>query len=180
MIPSCSNTGETITTEPPVITVDPTTTPDITSLPAYTEDLEFEFKLSFGAYGRSNINTFENTITKDLVSAGNIKTEYIMPEATRKEVYSMLERMDIMNFPSDLNFPLNNEHVDHLNLRVIIEGEEKIVTWTVIWGFTFEGDMSSNITKQHLQFQELVEFISTYVYESDEWKSLPDIEGGYM
>lgn len=180
VVPSCSETVNTIISEPPIATANPTKNPNIPSLPAYSEDLEFEFSLSFGAYGRSNINTFEDTITKDLVSAGKIKTEYIMPESIRKEIYLMLEEMDIMNFPSDLSFPLSHEQDDDLNLQVIIEGEERTVRWIINWDSMTWGPMIDNITAQHRQFQELVEFITKTVYESEEWKSLPKAEGGYI
>ena len=105
--------------------------------PVYNADLDFEFELSFGCYGKNNINTFEDTITKDLVSAGRITTDYIMPEDVRRRVFIMLRDMDIMNYPKNLNFPILDEHVDYLYLRVVIEDEEQIVRWTVPWGFNF-------------------------------------------
>ena len=148
--------------------------------PAYNAEQDYEFELSFGCYGKNNINTFNDTITKDLVSAGVITTNYIMPDYTKKKVFKMLRDMDILSYPKSLNFPLNNEHVDYLYLKVNIGGEEQIVRWTIPWGFDFYGEDGSKISVRHYQFKMLVEYISKHVYESDAWKALPAHEGGYL
>jgi hypothetical protein len=152
----------------------------IDNQPRYSADLDFGFELSFGCYGKNNINTFNDTITKDLVSAGLITADYVMPEYAKRRVFIMLRDIEIMDYPDSLNFPIMDEHVDHLYLRVVIEGEEKVVRWTVPWGFEFWGDGASNMSVQHYQFKVLVEYISNHVYKSETWQSLPKHEGGYL
>lgn len=148
--------------------------------PLYNEATEFEFELSFGCYGRNNINTFKDTITKDLVSAGSITVDYEMPERVKKEIFRMMRSMDIMSYPENLNFPIFDEHVEYLYLRVVIGEKEQIVRWTVPWGFNFWDDNGKNMSLQHYQFKILVEYISRHVYESKTWKALPKHEGGYL
>ncbi len=148
--------------------------------PAYDAGTEFEFELSFGCYGKNNINTFNDTITKDLVSAGVITTDYIMPDHAKKRVFKMLRDMDILSYPASLNFSTSDEHVDHLYLKAVIGEEEQIVRWTVPWGFGFWDGEGAKMSVRHYQFKILVEYISKHVYESDEWKALPKIEGGYL
>ncbi|MDX1358259.1 MAG: hypothetical protein R3232_05470 [Clostridia bacterium] len=152
----------------------------IDNRPVYNADLDFEFELSFGCYGRNNINTFNDTITKDLVSAGRVTVDYVMPEYARRRVFIMLRDMEIMDYPESLNFTINDPHVDYLYLRVVIEGEENVVRWTVPWGFHFYDGMASNISLQHYQFMVLVKYIERHVYKSETWESLPQIEGGYL
>jgi len=140
---------------------------------------EFDFELSFGTYGKKNINTFNDTITKDLVLAGTITTDYVLPEHVKKRVYNMLRDMDVLSFPSELALPMvDTDRTNFLYLRIVIDGEENSIQCWVPWGFKLGGIGSTSV--QHYQFLTLTNYISNHVYKSDEWQGLPKTVGGYL
>ncbi len=151
----------------------------IESYDRYDKVDEFNFELSWGPYGKKNISTFNDTITKDLMTAGIVTTEYILPRHVKKRIYNMLRDMEILSFPSQLD--LNNidkERNDNLYLRVVINGEENIVSCSVPSGYNLKG--VGEETVHNYQFMTLTNYISNYVYGTDEWKSLPKSVGGYL
>ena len=145
---------------------------------AYDNDIEFNFSLNFGTYGKNNINTYEDTITKDLVSAGSHTVEYVLPEEAKKKIFDMMRMKDFMSFPENLNIPIYDGHVKHLSLKVTIGGEEHTVRWNVPWDL--EMAARERMTIYHQGFLDIVEYISIQVYESPEWKALPKSEGNYL
>ena len=140
---------------------------------------EFNFELSWGPYGKKNINTFNDTITKDLMAAGIITTDYVLPEHVNKRIYNMLRDMEILSFPSKLylNY-IDKGHNDNLYLRVVINGEENVVSCRVPWGYNLKGVGDESV--HNYQFMTLTNYISRYVYGTDEWKSFPKSVGGYL
>lgn len=104
----------------------------------YDDLTEFEFELDFGPYGRNNLNTFNDTLTKDLVLNGTKTVEYVLPKRQKRVTYNMLKALDIMNCPEDFTTePVEDEHVYSIRLRTVIDGEEKEIRWRVVWGFYF-------------------------------------------
>ncbi len=144
----------------------------------YVSDIDFEFSLNFGTYGRNNINTYEDTITKDLVSAGRLTVEYVLPEETKRKIFNMMKIKDFMSFSENLNVPIYDGYTKHLSLKVTIGGEEHTVRWNVPWDL--EMVAKERMTIYHLGFLDIVEYISNQVYESPEWKTLPKSEGSYL
>ena len=145
---------------------------------AYDSDIDFEFSLNFGTYGKNNINTYEDTITKDLVSAGRRTVEYVLPEEIKKKIFSMMKMKDFMSFPENLNIQIYDGYTKHLSLKVTIGGKEHTVRWNVPWDL--EKVAKARMTAYHLGFLDIVEYISNYVHESPEWKALPKSEGSYL
>jgi len=74
------------------------------------------------------------------MSAGIITTDYVLPRHVKKRIYNMLRDMEILSFPSqiDLNY-IDKERNDNLYLRVVINGEENIVSCRVPWGYNLKG-----------------------------------------
>lgn len=145
----------------------------------YDPFIDFEFRLDFDAYGRSGINTFNNTITKDLVLGGNVVTDYILSERQRMIIFNKMSDMDIMSYGSDLNYGVYDfQHPENLTLIVHIGAEEKTIYWSVPWSFSEEN--MKKLSEEQIEFLELVNYIKRIVYKSKEYKSLPKHVGGYL
>ena len=139
---------------------------------------DYEFSLTFGPNGRSSINTFTNTITKDLISDGVAVTDYVISDSNRNKIKRMLMNMDILSYPKLLDIRQYDDHVEIINLQIVIDGSEHSVMWTVPWDFNFEeGDRLSDL---HKDFIEFVDFVKEMVIDSNEYKSLPKASGGYL
>ncbi len=145
----------------------------------YNPFTEFGFELDFGAYGRNNVDTFRNRLTKDLVLSGSIDANFKFSGREKKEIFNRMYKMDILSYPMTLNDGLHDfEHPESYVLRVKIDNEEKTIYWSAPWSF-FDEDMEK-LTDEQLAFKELVEYIKGIVYNSREYKALPDHEGGYL
>ena len=145
----------------------------------YDPFIDFEFKLDFGPYGRNNINTFNDTITKDLVLHGNMKTDFKLTEWQRMIIFNKMSEMDIMSYDSDLNYGVKDyQHPENLALAIRIKGKEKTIYWSAPWSFTDEE--MANLSDEQKEFLELVNYIKRIVYKSKEYKILPKPEGGYL
>ncbi|HRX43055.1 MAG TPA: hypothetical protein P5315_09770 [Clostridia bacterium] len=139
---------------------------------------EFEFSLTFGPRGRTSINTFTNTITKDLALDGVITTKYVISKNDRKKIREMLSEMDILAFPKNLNVRSYYDHTEIISFHAIIDGREHTVSWTVPWDFDFYEE--DRLTVIHHDFMEFVKFIRDLVIGSKEYKALPEARGGYL
>ena len=139
---------------------------------------EFEFSLTFGPRGRTSINTFTNTITKDLVLDGVITTKYVISKNDRKKLREMLSDMDILAFPKNLNVRSYYDHTEIISFHTIIDGREHTVSWTVPWDFDFYEE--DRLTEIHREYMEFVKFVRDLVISSKEYKALPEARGGYL
>ena len=145
----------------------------------YNPFRKFAFELDFGAYGRNNVDTFRNLLTKDLVLSGPINTNFKFSGREKKEIFNRMYKMDILSYPLTLNDGFHDfEHPENYVLRVKIDNEEKTIYWSAPWSF-FDEDMDK-LSDQQIAFKELVEYIKGIVYNSRKYKSLPAHEGGYL
>lgn len=90
----------------------------------------------------------------------------------------MLADMDILSYPKNLKVRDYYDHVERLNLKVLIGDTEHFVTWTVPWEFDFEPE--DRLTDIHIKFIEFVKYVSKLVIESREYQSLHKASGGYL
>ena len=126
-----------------------------------------------------NIDTFENTVTKNLVLSGTITSEYVMPEHIKRQIYKMMRDMDILEFPTKLELPIVDEDkANNIILTVVIDGVEKTVECKVPWGYKLRG--IGTTPDRIYQFLTLTGYIENSVYKSGDWQDLPKSVGGYL
>jgi hypothetical protein len=136
-----------------------------------TED--FNFSLQYGINGINEINTYENTITKDLILDGTKSIKFEIPKKDLGDVYSKLVELDIARISEKL-----------VNKKLFITPlTEYILTFTISKRkYTVSGDAtmySLNGNEQVDDFSTFVKYVIDYVESTTEYKSLPEPEGGY-
>jgi hypothetical protein len=133
---------------------------------------DFHFIVQFGVESKNEINTFEDTVTKDLVADGTITRKIPLTKKELKQVYEKMKEINIAE-PKKLE-------PKRKSCQQIPYGEDK-------WNIQFNGDTISlylseeycNPTKDAKQLIELRDYIYGIVSKKEEYKKLPESQGGY-
>lgn len=137
---------------------------------------DFDFSIQFGVQKKNEINTFEGTVTKDLIVDGTATTELILTEEEMKDIYEKMLEINIMEPKEFIPEPINGtvcmqEPYGEDKWKIIINGE----TLThLISGKYCEP------TKDGKQLIELKNYVFNIINSKDEYKSLPESNGGYQ
>lgn len=133
---------------------------------------DFEFSVQFGVGSKNEINTFNNTVTKDLVVDGTITKKIPL---TKEEIKSVYEKMKQINV-------LEPKKLEQKKKRCMQTpySEDK---WKIkLNGETITFYLSEeycNYTNDAKQLIELRNYIFDIVLNKDEYKKLPEPSGGY-
>lgn len=133
---------------------------------------DFNFSIQFGIGKKNEINTFDGTFTKDLISAGTVTTDIPFSEEEMDLIYEKMKGINILESKQ-----LIPETID---CAVEPAGEDE---WKVlINGETIRHSVSEAYcepTDDAKQLLELRDTILDLIKEKDSYKELPDAEGGY-
>lgn len=77
------------------------------SIPPMPED--FNFKLNYGFQGLQEIDTFSDTVKKDLVLDGTIETSISLEQDEMKTIYQHMMAMDIMEVELEVDGSCRSE-----------------------------------------------------------------------
>lgn len=132
---------------------------------------DFNFSLIYGSYGKQKIDTFKDTVVKDLVEEGTIEANISFTEQKKKQIYNEMMSIDIMG-----------------ELEVENEKDCDFSTPSVtIWNIQMDGKTNSISTKNYcdgypedaLKLVRLTENIHSILINKEEYKELPESNGYY-
>lgn len=136
---------------------------------------DFDFSIQFGVQKKNEINTFEGTVTKDLIADGTATTELILTEEEMKEIYEKMLEINIVEPKEFTPEPING--TDCMQKPY---GEDK---WKIIInGETLTHSISGKYcepTNDGKQLIELKNYVFNIIKSKGEYKSLPESNGGY-
>jgi predicted small lipoprotein YifL len=137
---------------------------------------DFNFRLNFEVDGKNQIDTYNGTFTKDLIIDGTKTIDFIVPENIKKEIFNKMTEIGIMSFPDTLN--LDDLYISpscDYDLHITVNGTVKAVVWTDgFYPYRYE-----DLPEKNKEFLGLVKYISDYIYGTDEYKQMPEANGGY-
>ncbi len=132
---------------------------------------DFDFIVEFGVLKKNVITTYEDTVTKDLISDGTATTNLIF---TTEEMESIYREMKDMNITETKNLvPKTNcakEPFSEDNWEITINGE--VITHAVSGKYC-------ETTNDAKQLIELRNYVFSLVKNKEEYKKLPEAKGGY-
>lgn len=134
---------------------------------------DFNFSLIYGTYGKQKIDTFNETVVKDLVEDGTIEVKISFTEEEMEQIYHEMMSIDIMD---DSKFTVREEEV--------CETEPPSYT---IWNIQMDGMTNSFYTQNYcdgypedvLKLLKLADYIHSILLNKEEYKELPDSNGYY-
>ncbi|MEO4052620.1 lipoprotein [Solibacillus sp. CAU 1738] len=136
---------------------------------------DFGFIIQFGVGKKNEINTFENTVTKDLISDGTATANVAL---TDKELNNIYEKMKEINIEESKNFipkPINGS-------ICVMEPHEEDEWEITINGETITHSISGaycDPTKDAQQLIELRNYVFNIIKSKEEYLVLPASNGSY-
>ncbi|MGE6488818.1 hypothetical protein ACQKE5_11025 [Paenisporosarcina sp. NPDC076898] len=135
---------------------------------------DFNFSLIYGSYGKQKIDTFKDTVVKDLVEDGTIEANISFTEQEMKQIYNEMMSIDIMG-----ELVVENENQKE-------ECESSSPSFTK-WDIQMDGKTKSTYTKNYcddfpedaLKLIRLAEYINNILINKEEYKDLPESKGSY-
>lgn len=132
---------------------------------------DFDFKVQFGVMKKNEINTFDNTITKDLIADGTVKVNLPLTLEEKTKIYEKMKEVNITE---------KKELIPKTNcMKKPFSEDEWMIT---INGETINHYISEeycDTTDDAKQLIELRNYIFTLVKSKEEYKSLPEANGWY-
>lgn len=132
---------------------------------------DFDFKVVFGIQKNNEINTYEETVTKDLIAAGTATIDFTFSSEEMTDIYEKMKKVKITETKQFI--PSSN-----CSMEPYSEDEWQIT----INGQTFSHTISEQycaLTADAKEMIELREYIFALVNSKEEFKLLPEAEGGY-
>ena len=149
----------------------------ITSCSTFSKTMpeDFHFSLTWGPFGCSSYNSETGELIKK--KDENIQTTYFMDEAELKQVYEILMDYRIHKIDKLTNFGFFFCSPPGKYEIVMYTDDIKHVIKTPDSGVDFS---RKPYTIKARRFYNAIVEIKNIIYESEEWKSLPDSEMLYM
>lgn len=143
------------------------------------QDRDFNLLLRFGVGGRNELNTFQNTYTKDLVLDGSITVSLAFSQDELQAIEAKLVQADFFSYPD--TFAVDTKD----SLYVVIEPhssyyfrvEYRSMVKTLYWDDSLV-PIYTNARREKLY--EIIAFISDILDRRPEIRNLPPARGGYL
>lgn len=136
------------------------------------EDFNFSVSFGYGEMNKNKINTYDGTVTKDLIVNGTVTTNITLDPEEKREIYNKMREINVMGtqdlISSQQNCTKTPFNVDEW--RITVDGNLKIISWS---------DKHCETTSDANQLLELREYIMQIVEQKEAYRSLPVAEGGY-
>jgi hypothetical protein len=140
------------------------------------QDRRFNVMVKFGIEARNELNTFNDTFTKDLILDGTSTTKLVLSQEDFDSIETRFLNIDIFSYPDTFvaqhtdTVGFFTQHQTYI-LKVQLDSRWKDVFWE-------DSIISSNT--QAMQLRETVELIRRLVEATPEYKRLPPTRGGYL
>lgn len=131
---------------------------------------DFNFVLTYGEYGKQQVDTFENTVTKDLVKDGTISTKLTLTESDKIKLYDLILEMKFMDdlvLVEDANCGTSSSRSTLLKIQM--ENETKVINY----------DQFCNLTEDALNLIKFEDEVQAIISNYDVYKDLPKSNGSY-
>lgn len=138
---------------------------------------DFNFSLRYGVGAKSEINTFKDTYTKDLVLDGTVTTDLKLSKDEMKNIYQKMKEIELLSTVQNAKYQgedgslISIEPMSDYFLSIQMNGKVYNTHW------------NSNIYDEETS-KKLAKFVNHYLHDQiisnkSEFKNLPEISGGY-
>ncbi|WP_203248200.1 hypothetical protein [Sporosarcina beigongshangi] len=133
---------------------------------------EFDFSVEYGVEGRQKVDTFTDTVVKDLVEDGVVEAPIALTDEEMQDVYNKMVALDIMgklDFEDDENAQCATEPELRTEWIIQLNGDLNIIRYALLCSDTPDSQA----------IMELQEYVHSLVIVKDEYKKLPESNGYY-
>lgn len=141
---------------------------------------DFNFSLTFSTFGKCKIDTFKSTFTKDLVMDGTKTIRFVIPKEVKDEIFKAMMDIDIMSFPDELkNGEMSTTPYCDYKLVIHAFGRNKTIIWNEGLHPDIRPEDQEYVPENNKKFLNIVDKIENYIYSTEEYKKMPEVNGGY-
>jgi hypothetical protein len=134
---------------------------------------DFAFRIGYGHGAKNVLDTFNNTCTKDMISAHSITIPMRLTPEEKLRVYRKIVAIHFFHYPKVFAVPSNSRIMPHTTSTFKVRRDHQITT--VYWDQISLGqnDPSRRLT-------ELIRLVQSIVEAKPAYKKLPPPQGGYL
>lgn len=142
---------------------------------------DFDIRYTFGIEPRNIYDTYENTITKDLVSNGSRSISFEPSEEDLQKIYNKIVELDLMSVDKEMT----DSVLTTSDERYTVTPLTKYSIQFTMKGETYyvSGDATANAHRttndEANRFMEFVTFMNEIYYATPEYAKLPEAVGAY-
>ena len=136
---------------------------------------DFGFSIQFGVRKNNEINTFENTVTKDLITDGTAKADITLTDEEMDKIYEKMKEINIVEKKKFTPEPINGTIC---TLEPYEEDEWKITMNGETTTYSVSGTYCEP-TNDAKQLIELRNYVFSIIRSKKEYIELPESKGGY-
>jgi hypothetical protein len=135
-------------------------------------DFDFHVRYGYGEVSKNEINTYKDTVTKDLIMNGSATASLTLTPDEMRTIYANMKKINIMAKKKLLPDKQNcySTPFSEDNWKVSVNGETNTFSWS---------NQHCEITDDAQQLLDLRTFIHEIVTSKEAYKELPEAEGGY-
>jgi hypothetical protein len=141
------------------------------------ENRDFNVKLRYGIGARNELNTFQNTYTKDLILDGTITVSFVVSDEELHQIRNKMYEIGFISYPdtfvavtADTIIQMVQPHPTY-DLEVKLKSSIKHLYWD---------DAIINQNVQAIKLRELISLIRIIIESKPEYVKLPPARGGYL
>ena len=133
---------------------------------------QFDFVFKFGVGGKNELNTFDNTFTKDLVMDPPQKLALKLTAEEKQKIYNKLKEIDFDQMADGAELPCAAAQ-PHSTCKLVVtmDGHQKTIAWS---GSDNPADSTC------VKLAGLQQLIISIIFNRDEYKRAKPIRGGYL
>jgi hypothetical protein len=137
---------------------------------------EINLRFSYGVNARNILNTFQNTYTKDLISAGDTTVPFTLSANDLNQIINKMNEINFFAYPDTFKVPTGD--------TVLIVTPSSTYIFDVSYKLTdkhfYWSDYIMNENAEANKLRELITLIETIIQSNPEYSKLPPAQGGYI
>jgi hypothetical protein len=141
------------------------------------ETREFNLSFRYGVLSRNELNTFQNTITKDLVLDGTVTVPFVIAASDLDSIEARMRQIGFYGYPDTFavrsgdGITVTVDPACIYEFSVLSHGRWKALYWS-------NGIVTAD--SQAVKLHDLITFIQGIVESTPEYRQLPPARGAYM
>ncbi|MEK5036801.1 hypothetical protein [Sporosarcina sp. FSL K6-3457] len=133
---------------------------------------DFDFSVEYGVGGKRKVDTFTDTVVKDLVMDGVVEVSIALTDEEMQDIYRKMVAVDMMgelDFESDGNAHCATEPEIRTEWIIHLNGDLNTIQYATL----------CNNTSNSLAIMKLQDYIHEIVAVKEEYQKLPEPNGYY-
>ena len=141
------------------------------------EDRDFNVKLRYGIGARNELNTCQNTYTKDLILDGTITVPMVLSDQEFQQIRNKMDEIGFVSYPDTFMAVTADTIIQTIEPHATYDFEVKLNSSIkhLYWD-----DAIINQNAQAIKLRELIKLIRTIIESKPEYSQLPPARGGYI